>query len=94
MIEDGQIEMRGETAQWAVTGLGDGEMALLGVAQEKYYGLNDTAARIWELLKSEQTVDMICDVLVEEFDVSRDECEQATQRTIAELQAKNLVSEI
>jgi hypothetical protein len=72
--------------------LGEDELALLGASQGKYYGLNATATRIWELLETPRTLRELCDLLVSEFDVDRAECERETSDLIAELTAEGLVA--
>ena len=42
---------------------------------ESIYTLNDVAARIWELVDGEKRVKEIRDMIVEEFEVSREEAE-------------------
>lgn len=73
--------------------LGDDELALLGAAQGKYYGLNGTATRIWELLETPSTLDEICATLVSEFEIDRGTCEQETRALLDELVAEALVLE-
>ena len=53
--------------------------------------LNDSAARIWELLQSPHTIDELVAVLVEEYDAAADEVRDATSDLIAELGAKGVL---
>jgi hypothetical protein len=72
--------------------LGADEMALLSAARGKYYGLNGSATRIWELLARASSVEEICKVLLSEFDVEPAACERETRELIAELVGEGLVS--
>ena len=67
-------------------------IALLKVGGMDYYGLDGPAARIWQLLESEQTVDSICSVLTTEFDVSMDVCLHDTLELLRSLLSENLVT--
>ena len=49
--------------------LGD-EGVLYKLSTEKFFGLNETSARIWSLAVRGGGVDEICSALTEEFDVS------------------------
>jgi hypothetical protein len=71
--------------------LGGEEMALLGAAQGKYYGLNGPATRIWELLEQPRTIGEICEILMGEFDVEPAQCERDTRELIAGLAEERLV---
>jgi hypothetical protein len=50
----------------------DGEAVVLNLESEKYYGLNDVAARIWAMIQRPATVKDIRDGLLAEFDVDAD----------------------
>jgi hypothetical protein len=55
------------------------------------YTLNETAARIWELIDGQRSLSEIRDLLVEEFDVGEDEAKQDVADLIAELEAAGTV---
>ena len=71
--------------------LSDDEVVTLGLNQEKYYGMSGTAARIWELLENEITLDELCSRLTKEFDVPKDVCLHQTREFIDSLLQENLV---
>ena len=48
-----------------------GEIVLLDLASESYFGLDEIGARIWALLNEEKTVGQIVEVLLEEYEVDR-----------------------
>jgi hypothetical protein len=48
-----------------------GEIVLLDLASESYFGLDEIGARIWALLNEEQSVGQIVEVLLEEYEVDR-----------------------
>ena len=43
---------------------------------ESIYTLNDVGARVYELIDGERTIHQICNLIVEEFDVSTEEAER------------------
>ena len=48
-----------------------GEIVLLDLASESYFGLDEIGARIWALLNEEKTVGQIVEILLEEYEVDR-----------------------
>ena len=68
------------------------EMVLLSMRDGEYYGLNEVAATIWNLILQPTTVRHIRDTLVTEFsDVDAAECEQALFHFLGEMISLNLV---
>ena len=54
--------------------------------------LNDTAARVWELLETPQTVDSLVAVLEEEYDAPTPELGAALQELLGDFREKGLLS--
>lgn len=54
----------------------DGEVVMLSLETNRYYGLNAVGSRIWELLAQPMTLQQVCDVLMHEYAVSREQCER------------------
>ena len=52
-----------------------GEMVLLDLTSENYFGLDEIGARIWDLLESESSVGEALDVLMGEYEVERETLE-------------------
>jgi len=53
-----------------------GEMVLMDLKSGTYYGLDAVGARIWALAGEGYTLAQVCDVLLVEYDVTRDQVEQ------------------
>jgi len=68
-----------------------GEMVLLDLKSEEYLGLNEVGARIWQLLQDGKGLDEISDILIAEYDVSRDELNSDINQLVAELRDAGLV---
>lgn len=73
--------------------LGADSVALLDAARENYIGLEGPASRIWQLLDEARTLDEICAVLIEEYDVEAGVCQAETRALIDDLVARRLVVE-
>ncbi|MDR3088982.1 MAG: PqqD family peptide modification chaperone [Desulfobulbaceae bacterium] len=54
----------------------DDETVLLDVAKSSYYGLGPVAGRIWSALAEPVMVSAVVDHLLDEYEVSRAECER------------------
>ena len=50
----------------------DGESVLLNLETEKYFGLDATGTRMWELVTASPSIDAACAQLLEEFEVEPD----------------------
>jgi hypothetical protein len=69
----------------------DGEAVVLHLATGTYFGLNDVASQIWQLIQSPVTAAAICERLLEEYDVDREACERDVVALLEDLAAKGLV---
>lgn len=47
----------------------DGESVLLNLETEKYFGLDATGTRMWELVTNSPSIGAACDLLTHEFEV-------------------------
>lgn len=72
------------------TRLGD-EIVILGLRDSVYYGLSDVGARIWDLIQTRRTLGEVVSVLVDEYDVSREEAAAGVDQLIKELETRGLV---
>lgn len=70
----------------------DEELVMLSIQTGKYYGINSVGRRIWELLVLPVSVPQICDQLLKEYEVSRQQCEQEVLAFLNELEAQKLLS--
>lgn len=73
------------------TQLCDGDGVLLDMQTHAYYGLNQTACRIWELMVEGVTLVEIPSRLKEEFEASDEELQEAVAEFAQELIDANLV---
>jgi hypothetical protein len=68
-----------------------GEVMILNLNDGVYYGLDTVGTRIWELLQEQRSVAEIRELLVMEFDVTREHCERDLLRLLRELMEAQLV---
>jgi hypothetical protein len=67
------------------------EVMILNLEDGVYYGLDAVGSRIWELLQKPRSVAEICEVLVEEFEVEKQRCEQDLLGFLRELHDARLI---
>ena len=69
----------------------DGDMVMMSIEQGKYYGMDSIGSRIWALLETPLTVSALCDLLLEEYEVSREHCEQEVLTFLNDLAKEKLL---
>ena len=74
-----------------VSGKMDDEIVMMSIEQGEYYGINPVGSRIWELLEQPRTAAGLCDILLEEYDVTAEECRRDVLEFLRQLFARKLV---
>lgn len=69
-----------------------GEMVLLDLASENYFGLDPIGARIWQLLQEKDDLASLHETMLAEFDVESDQLEADLIELIGKLEEAGLVS--
>lgn len=69
----------------------DNEMVMMVIESGKYFNLNPTGKRIWEIIETPRTVSEICAVIEDEFDVDLAVCKGKIMEFIIELMDKEVV---
>lgn len=54
----------------------DGEIIMMSIANGEFYGINALGSRIWQMLETPKAASEVCDALMPDFDVTREQCEQ------------------
>lgn len=70
----------------------DGEMVLLDLASESYFGLDDVGTRIWAALVEHGTLPKAREALIAEFDVDPAVLDRDLERLVGELKQHGLVA--
>jgi len=69
---------------WLSAKVGE-EIVMMSVANGRYIGLSEVAARVWELLETPRDFDGICAQLLKEFDVEPEICRSEVETFLREL---------
>ena len=78
-------------AQVMAREVGD-ETVILDLANGTYYGLDPVGARIWQLMVEGQTLTQVCEVMLAEYEVTREEIERDVLALLQTLMERQLVS--
>ena len=69
----------------------DGETVLLSIETGKYYNMDPIGSRIWELIEDPMSVSQLIDILLDEFNVDRKQCEQEVLTFLNKLAGDHLI---
>ena len=69
----------------------EGEAVILNLNSGTYYGLNEVGARIWQLIQQPCTFDQILHVLLAEYNVQPEVCEQDLTKILTEMKDARLI---
>lgn len=69
----------------------EGELVLLNLANEQYFGLDNIGGRIWNLLEQDQSVDKVIESICSEYDVDLARATQDINALLEALAEANLV---
>ena len=69
----------------------DGEIVMMNLEKGEYYGLNPVGSCIWELLANPMTVEALIAQLIEEFDVSPNQCQADIELFIDDMIEKKMI---
>lgn len=70
--------------------LGD-ESAILNMENSVYYGMNTVGTRVWNLLQQPRSILEIRDAIVDEYDVTPEECERDLLELLEHMKKEGLV---
>ncbi len=68
-----------------------GETVILNMQDGTYYGLNETGTRVWELLGEPRSVEELQHVLLDEYDVSPEQCMDDLLAMLRDMEKHDLV---
>lgn len=70
----------------------EGEVVLLDMASENYFGLDAIGSEIWNLLKEGKTLQEIYDILLESYEVTPEKLKEDLEGFVSKLLESGLVS--
>lgn len=68
------------------------DVVLFSAERGMYYGTQAVGGRIWSLIQHEMSVSDICDQLLAEFTVERENCESDVLQFLEQLETEGLVT--
>ena len=68
------------------------EVVILHLGSGTYFGLDPSGARLWQLMGEGKTLAEICEVMLDEYDVSREDLERDALSLAQDLAAQHLIS--
>jgi hypothetical protein len=69
----------------------DEEAVILNVQTGKFFGLNETGTRMWELLAQHSNISLVANILLEEYDIAEDRLWEDLMDLIEKLQSRGLI---
>ena len=67
-----------------------GEVILLELDEGAYYSLNPVGAKIWEMIQAPIRLETVCVRLIEEYEVTEEECLRDVLRVVSDLLERGL----
>src|SRR5437016_11829239 len=67
-----------------------GEAVLLNLKSGVYLGLDSVGTRIWNLLQQHRVLQEVRDAMLQEYEVSADQCERDLLRLVGEMEQQGL----
>ena len=64
---------------------------MMDLEKGKYFSLNGVGSRIWTLVEEPVQVGKVVDSLLEEYDISRDECEKNVLEFLDKLESEQII---
>ena len=77
-----------------LTAVVDGETAMFSPREGAYFGLDAVGSRVWELLQEPRTIDDVCTILREEYEVDAETCRTDVVALVEQLRKAKLVHEV
>lgn len=69
------------------------ELVMMDLDIGKYFSLNTVATRIWDLLEKSLTIDELCGLLMEEYEVAEEQCRSEVGEVLKEMVKLGVVLE-
>lgn len=69
----------------------DGKVVMMSIENGQYYGLDEVGSIIWEMMSEPVQVKNVIDRLMQEYEVTREECEKDVMAFLEKLYEKKLI---
>ena len=68
----------------------DDELVLMSIENAKFYGMNETSKRIWEIIAEPQPIKEVCAFLLAEYEIDEETCQAKVLEVAQKLIDSNL----
>jgi hypothetical protein len=75
-----------------VAGVVDTDLIMMSIESGKYYQLNISAGRIWDILEQPRTVAELCNMLSKDFKVTSEGCQKDVLLFLEDLASRKIVT--
>ena len=69
----------------------DNEVVMMNIEKGNYYGLNRVGSEIWEKMSEPLTFTALCETLLQEFNVEKEQCEKEVAAYLEKLVNEGLI---
>jgi hypothetical protein len=69
----------------------DGDTVMMNLERGEYYSISQIGSRIWQLIEIQQKVSAVCNALMNEYNVTPEQCEQDVLVFLNQMAEKGIV---
>lgn len=69
----------------------DGETVMMSIENGKYYNLGEVGGVIWNVMKEPISIEQMVTVLISEYEIGREECEEQVRSFLKHLYQEGLI---
>jgi len=77
--------------QQIIDGELDGNQVMMHIEKGKYFGLTPVGKRIWDLVEQPKSFDEITGILLSEYEITKDQCEQEVRQFLDKAVQYNII---
>lgn len=70
----------------------NGDIVMMDLEKGRYFSLNSVGSRIWELIEEPVQINQVVDSLLEEYEITRNECEENVLEFLNKLEEAQIIS--
>ena len=70
------------------------ELVMMNLKTGDYLGLNEVSSDIWDLLKEPRTAEEVVNGLLQQYEVTKEDCEQQTLECLNKMAEQGMVSAV
>lgn len=70
----------------------NGDIVMMDLEKGRYFSLNSVGSRIWELIEEPVQINKVVESLLEEYEITRNECEENVLEFLNKLEEAQIIS--